>query len=165
MEVKMNTCWWATLGKKDLLELAYFLSKKALVLWENYNFPVESKDKWKTIKLLPNNALQEISNDLKNKNEDFNIGRINKLYTLFVTPVLQIRDGNLTLPYSVKSSFLSVFDILKGMQFTLNQSSAKQWFSKSISRSLDAIKISNLMTNDEISLLAHDFLLSHGKKD
>ncbi|HEY5462480.1 MAG TPA: hypothetical protein VIJ95_04425 [Hanamia sp.] len=162
MELKMETCWWASLGKKDLLELAYILSKNAIVLWDSYNFPEEFKDKLKEVKSLPDVALLEIAVGLNNKNENLNKDRINELYTLFVTPVLQIRDRNLKLPYVVKSAFLSVFQILKGMQFDWDQSQAMQCFSSSVTRSLDAIKISNIMTLDEISVLAQKYILLNG---
>jgi|GEM_PF-1679181 len=162
MELKTEPCWWSSLGKKELLELAYILSKNAIVLWDSYNIPEEFKDKLKEVKSLPGIALQEIAVGLNNKNENLNKDRINELYTLFVTPVLQIRDSNLKLPYVIKSAFLSVFDILKGMQFAWNPSQAMQCFSSSITRSLDAIKISNIMTNDEISLLTQKYKLLNG---
>lgn len=163
MEVKIDACWWESLGKKDLLELAYILSKNAIVLWDNYKFPDEFKDKLKAIKSLPNTALQEIAVDVNNKNENFNKDRIKDIFTFFVTPVLQIRDGNLKLPYVVKSAFLSVFDILKGMQYTWDQSQAMECFSSSITRSLDALSISNIMTNDEIDTLKQKYLLLGGE--
>lgn len=163
MEVKTDSCWWESLGKKDLLELAFILAKNAIVLWDNYKFPDDFKDKFKVIRSLPGMALQEIALDLTNKNEDFNNDRIKDIFTFFVTPVLQIRDGNLKLPYVVKSAFLAVFDILKGMQYTLNQSQAKQYFSLSVTRSLDAINISNLMTNEEIDTLKKKYLLPGGE--
>jgi hypothetical protein len=163
MEAKIESCWWKSLGKKDLLELAYILSKNAKVLWDNYHFPDEYKEKLNAIKLLPDIALEEIAYDLENKPDDFNKDRIKDIFTFFVTPVLQIRDGNLKLPFVVKSAFLSVFDILKGMQYNLNQSQAMQCFSSSISRSLDALNISNMMTNKEIDTLLQKFFSLAGK--
>ncbi|HET7118236.1 MAG TPA: hypothetical protein VFI29_17190, partial [Hanamia sp.] len=117
------------------------------------------------IKSLPGIALKEIDTLIKNKNGSFDIERLTKLFTLFVTPVLQIRDGNLKLPYVVKSTFLSVFNILKGILSSNNKSQALDSFTLSISRSLDAIKISNILTSDEISKLTQKyFLLSEKNK-
>ncbi|MEO6837293.1 MAG: hypothetical protein ABI261_02670 [Ginsengibacter sp.] len=162
MEIRTDEKWWDTLSKKDLLELAFILSKRALVLWDNYNFPEGSEEKLNLIKRLPGDALQEISMGI-GKNE-FNKDNINKLFTLFVTPILQIRDGNLKLPYVVKSTFQSVFDILRGIMMTKNKSQYLQSFSSSITRSLDAIKISNLMTINEIDLLTRKYLLLSDRK-
>ena len=154
--------WWVTLSKKDLLELAFILSKRALVLWDNYNFPEGSEERLNLIKPLPGNALLEIARGI-DKNE-FNKDNINKLFTLFVTPILQIRDGNLKLPYVVKSAFQSVFDILRGIMITKNKAQYLQFFSSSITRSLDAIKISNLLSNDEIEMLTRKYLLLSDRK-
>ena len=161
MDIRTEQKWWDALSKKDLLELAFILSRRALVLWDNYNFPEGSEEKLNLIKPLPGKALQEIANGI-DKNE-FNKDNINKLFTLFVTPILQIRDGNLKLPYIVKSAFLSVFDILKGIMITKNKYQYLQSFSSSITRSLDAIKISNIMTNNEINDLTKKYLLLSDK--
>lgn len=154
--------WWITLSKKDMLDLAYVLSKHALVLWDNYNFPEGSEEKLNLIKPLPGNALLEIAGGI-DKN-DFNKDNINKLFTLFVTPILQIRDGNLKLPYVVKSAFQSVFDILRGIMMTKNKTQYLQSFSSSITRSLDAIRISNLLSNNEIETLTRKYLLLGDRK-
>ena len=162
MEMRIDEKWWITLSKKDLLELAFILSKHSLVLWDNYKFPEGSEEKLNLLKPLPGKALLEIANGI-GKNE-FDKDSINKLFTLFVTPILQIRDGNLKFPYVVKSAFLSVFDILRGIMMTKNKSQYLQSFSSSITRSLDAIKISNLMSINEIDLLTRKyFLLSDWK--
>lgn len=159
MEVNIDDCWWTALDKNDSLELAFTLSKKALVLWNNFNFTGELKDKLNAIKPLPAAALKEIDILIRNKNEGFDKKKLTNLFTLFVTPVLQIRDGELNLPYVVKSSFLSVFNILKGILSSRNKSQALNWYSLSISRALDAIKISNILTSDEISKLTQKYFL------
>lgn len=156
--MKTDEKWWISRGKKDILELAFILSKNALVLWDDYNSN-KSEVKLNLIKSLPGDALQEIAEGINNTKNEFNRDNINKLFTLFVTPVLQIRDGELKLPYVVKSAFLSVFDILKGILSIRNKSQALQCFSSSITRSLDAIKISDIMTNNELSLLTKKYLL------
>ena len=157
--MKTDEKWWISRGKKDILELAFILSKNALVLWDNYNFSDKSEVRLNLIKSLPGDALQEIAEGINNVKNEFNKDKINKLFTLFVTPVLQIRDGELKLPYIVKSAFLSVFDILKGILSMRNKSQALQCFSSSITRSLDAIKISHIMTSNELSLLTKKYLL------
>lgn len=154
--------WWVTLSKRDMLELAFILSKHAVALWDNYAFQERSEEKLNLIKSLPGDALKEIAKEI-DKNE-FDKEHINKFFTLFVTPVLQIRDGNLKLPYMIKSAFLSVFDILRGIMIAKNKSQYLQSFSSSITRSLDAIKISNLLTNNEIEMLKRKYLLPSGKK-
>lgn len=163
MEVDMDTCWWASLGKRDLLELAFILSKNALVVWENHHFPDKLKDNFNSIKSLPGKALHEIEYAIDKNNEAINEDSLNDLFTLFVTPVIQFQDGDLHLPYEVKSAFLSVFDILKGMLSTRNEFVGQQCFSSSITRSLDAIKISNVLTYKEISMLTQKYLLLSGK--
>ncbi len=159
MEVNLDVCWWATLDSKDILELAHVLSKNAIVVWDNYNFPEEVESKLHSVKSLPFKSLDAISEviDKKNSFEQNNI--LNEFFTSFVTPVIQFQDGYLKLPYEVKSAFLSVFDILKGMLSVRNKFVAVQCFSSSITRSLDAIKISNILTHKELSMLTQKYLL------
>lgn len=165
MEDSLGECWWATLDKNESLELAFILSRKVLILWDKFDSPdIDLRNKLKAIKSLPNMALKEIDAYIKNKNENFDIKRLNKLFTLFVTPVLQIRDGNLKLPYVVKSTFLSVFNILKGILSSKDKSQILASFTLSISRSLDAIKFSNILTPDEVSVLTRKYFLLSRKK-
>jgi len=107
--VNHEDLWWLSLKKKDLLELAFTLSQKALPLWNGFNFPGNFKDK---IKSLPQFALAEIAVSMVKKSD--NESHLNDYYTSFITPVVQIQDGDLKFPYEVKLAFLSVFDILKG---------------------------------------------------
>ncbi len=164
MEWKLDECWWASLDKNESLKLAFTLSKKTLVLWDNFDFSDELNEKLNAVRFLPGMALQEIGNSIgNNKIESFDNERLTNLFTLFVTPVLQIRDGNLKLPYEVKLAFLSVFNILKGILSARNNSQAQNCFSVAITRSLDAIKISNILTAEEISQLTQKYFLLSGR--
>ncbi|HUZ58581.1 MAG TPA: hypothetical protein VMU83_07355 [Hanamia sp.] len=165
MAINPDKCWWTALDKNQSLDLAFTLSKKALVLWDNFNFQDEIKDKLNAIKALPGIALKEIDDVIDKRNESFDEERLTNIFTLFVTPVLQIRDGNLKLPYVVKSTFLSVFNILKGILSSNDKSNALDCFSLSISRSLDAITISNILTSEEISKLTQKYFLLSGKNE
>jgi hypothetical protein len=151
--VNHEDLWWLSLKKKDLLELAFTLSQKALPLWNGFNFPGNFKDK---IKSLPQFALAEIAVSMVKKSD--NESHLNDYYTSFITPVVQIQDGDLKFPYEVKLAFLSVFDILKGMLSTRNKYAAIEAFSSSITRSLDAIKISNILTTNEVAKLTDEFV-------
>ncbi|MDE3184219.1 MAG: hypothetical protein KGM16_12450 [Bacteroidota bacterium] len=145
--------WWKELTKKDMLEMAFVLSKKALPAWNNFHLYSELKHELKT---LPENALQDIEAMLKGKSDE---QKLNEHFTSFVTPVINIQDGYLKFPYEVKLAFLSVFHILHGMLSTSNMVVAKEAFSSSISRSIDAIKIAGILTADEISLMIQKYYL------
>lgn len=159
MEINLDVCWWVSLESQDLLELAHVLSRNAITVWEKYNFPAEIELKLHSVRSLPLKTLRAISEviDKRNSIQQHNI--LNEFFTSFVTPVIQFQDGYLQLPYEVKSAFLSVFDILKGMLPVKNKFVAVQCFSSSITRSLDAIKISNILTHKELSMLTQKYLL------
>jgi hypothetical protein len=163
MEVRMDICWWASLGLREIQELALILSRNALPVWDSYDFPQELKNRLNSIKHLPVNALHAISNVMSKKSGMLAENLLTEFFTSFVTPVIQFQDGELKLPYEVKSAFLSVFDILKGMLSVRNKYVALQCFSSSITRSMDAIKISNLLTQKEISMLTQKYLLLSNK--
>ena len=154
MNVNNEDHWWLSLKKKDLLELAFILAQKALPVWNKFKFPATFKEK---IKLLPQSALAEVAISIAQK--DNNESNLNEFYTCFITPVIQLQDGELKLPYQVKLVFLSVFDILKGMLSGRNKYVAIESFSSSILHSLDAIKISNILTKNEIAMLTDEFLM------
>jgi hypothetical protein len=154
MILKHEDHWWLSLKKKDLLELAFILAKNALPVWNKFKFPAAFKEK---IKLLPQSALAEVAIAIAQKNN--NESNLNDFYTSFITPVIQFQDGDLKLPYHVKLAFLSVFDILKGMLSGRNKYVAIESFSSSILRSLDAIKIANILSNNEIAMLTDEFVL------
>ncbi len=145
--------WWQLLKKKDMLEMAVVLANHALPAWNNYHFYAEIKHE---LKSLPENAMKEIESFLKGtRNEQ----KLNEHYTSFITPVIHIRDGYLKYPYEVKLAFLSVFHILHGMLSSTNVVAAKEAFSTSITRSIDAIKIAGILTAEEISFLTHKYYL------
>ena len=164
IEVNMDVCWWASLETDTILELAYILSEKAIIVWNNYIFQGELADKLNSLKSLPANALHAIGNAINEKEERMNDLHLNKFFRSFVTPVIQFQDGDLNIPYEVKSAFLSVFYILKGMLSVRNPFIATHCFSSSITRSFDAIKISNVFTNKEISMLTQKYLLLSAKR-
>jgi hypothetical protein len=150
--------WWKELTKKDMLDMAFVLSKKALPAWNNFNLYSELKHELKT---LPENALQDIEAVLSGKSDE---QKLNEHFTSFITPVIHIQDGYLKFPYEVKMAFLSVFHILHGMLSSTNMIAAKEAFSDSIKRSIDAIKIAGILTADEISLMIQKYyLLSKAK--
>lgn len=159
MEVNLDTCWWATLNSDDTLKLAHLLSKNAIAVWDNYHFPVELESKLESVKSLPFKSLNAIHKVIDNRVNIDHDNVLNEFFTSFVTPVIQFQDGHLHLPYEVKSAFLSVFDILKGILSVRNKFVAVQCFSSSITRSLDAIKISNILTHKELSMLTQKYLL------
>ena len=145
--------WWKTLKKRDMLEMAFVLSQKALPAWNDFHLRSEINQELKT---LPANALQDIEAMLKGKMDE---QKLNEHFTSFITPVIHIQDGYLKFPYEVRLAFLSVFHILHGMLSTNNMVAAKEAFSASIKRSVDAIKIAGILTADEISLLTHKYYL------
>jgi len=153
MKVKSEASWWVALKKRDMLEMALVLSKHALPAWSNYNFPVNVKAK---VRSLPKNALSEIESFLLQK--DDNDHHLNHIYTAFITPVVQLQDADLIFPYEVRSAFLSVFQLVRGI-ISKNNFISRQSFSTSISRSLDAIRIGNIMTDHELSELTSKYLL------
>lgn len=153
MIVNHEDLWWLSLKKNDLLELAFILSQKVLPLWNNFNFPTNFKEK---IKSLPQFALAEIAVSMVKKCD--NESHLNNYYTSFITPVIQFQDGDLKFPYEVKLAFLSVFDILKGMLSMRNKFAAIDSYSSSITRSLDAINISNILTTNEVTKITDEFV-------
>ena len=161
MNLNSDMGWWLQLAKKDLLEMAILLCKNALPVWKSYPFPPSISQE---VKSLPLKALITIGAlDITNKNPEIEEA-IKNYFTSFVTPFIQIQDGDLDFPYAVKSSFLSVFYILKGLLSKKN-SSAVENFSTSISKSLDAIYISKMMTIHETeALIEKYFLLSLKQK-
>ncbi|MEO9020770.1 MAG: hypothetical protein ABI237_12565 [Ginsengibacter sp.] len=159
IEINTDACWWASLSSEHILELAFLLSQNALPVWEKYDFFGKIENQLHSVRLLPARALKGIGDILIRKRESADDKHLNNFFTSFVTPVIQFRDGDLNLPYEVKSAFLSVFDILKGMLSVRNPFLAVRCFSSSITRSMDAIVISNLLTNKEISMLTQKYLL------
>lgn len=150
----LNTGWWSFLAKKDMLALAILLSKNALPVWDNYQFACVTVE---GLKPLPAQALiviEKVKPEQKNKEIE---NAIKKYFTLFISPFIQLQDGDLELPYEVKSSFLSVFYILKGLLSTRNKAITES-FSTSVSKSLDAIYISKKMTNQQIETLLQKFI-------
>jgi hypothetical protein len=142
--------WWKSLKKKDMLELATVLANHALPAWNN--FPLHSKAKHE-LKSLPEKALKEIESAL-NGNLEHNLY---EHFNSFITPVIHIRDGYLKYPYEVRLAFLSVFHILHGMVSANNIIAAKEAFSSSISKSIDAIKIAGILTAEEIGLITQKY--------
>jgi hypothetical protein len=147
-----ETLWWKSLQVNDMLEMAFMLSQKALPAWNNFNLYGELK---KDLKHLPEKTLKEIEAILK-MGVSFE-HKLNEHFLSFVTPVIQIQDGDLKLPFEVKQSFLSVFHILKGMLSPRNDVAAIEAFSSSIKRSIDAIKIANILNSDEITALTNKY--------
>lgn len=144
--------WWKMLKEKELFEMSFVLAQKALPAWNDFTHPREIKHE---LKQLPGNALREIEVMLNGFN---NTHKLNEHFTSFITPVIQMRDGHLKYPYEVRQAFLSVFHILHGLVST-NSNAAKHAFSASISKALDAIKIGEILTLDEIALLTQKYYL------
>ena len=142
--------WWKSLKKKEMLEMATVLAKHALPAWNDFHFHSESKYE---LKELPGNALKGIESVLKGDLKH----DLCEHYNSFITPVIHIRDGYLKFPYEVRLAFLSVFHILHGMVSANNIVSAKEAFSSSISKSIDAIKIAGILTAEEISLITNKY--------
>lgn len=144
--------WWKSLQPGDMLEMAFILSKKALPVWNNFDLFDEIKLE---LKSLPEKTLKEIETVLE-------LGysfehKLNEHFSAFITPVIQIKDGNLKLPFEVKQAFFSVFHILKGMLATKNEVAVKDDFSSSIKNSIDAIRIAKVLTRDEIFLITNKY--------
>jgi hypothetical protein len=148
----VEVAWWKSLKKKDMLEMATVLAKHALPAWNDFDLHCKSKQELKT---LPENALKEIQSALKGNLEH----NLCQHYNSFITPVIHIRDGYLKYPYEVRLAFLSVFHILHGMVSTNNIAAAKEAFSSSISKSIDAIKIAGILTTEQISLITNKYYL------
>lgn len=144
--------WWKSLQAGDMLEMAFILSKKALPVWDNFNLFDEIKLE---LKSLPEKTLKEIETVLELGNTFEH--KLNEHFSSFITPVIQMKDGNLKLPFEVKQSFLSVFHILKGILATKNEVAVKDDFSSSIKMSIDAIKIAKILSRDEIFLLTNKY--------
>ncbi|MEO8854489.1 MAG: hypothetical protein ABI359_11970, partial [Ginsengibacter sp.] len=161
MNLNSDVGWWSLLAKKDQLEMAILLCKNAMPVWKNYDFPSSTGN---SLKGLPIKALITIE-ALNTPDKNIEAEEAIKIYfTAFVTPFIQIQDGGLDFPYAVKSSFLSVFYILKGLLSKKN-STALEDYSTSISKSLDAIYISKMMTISETeALIEKYFLLSLNQK-
>ena len=152
MTAGSESSWWKSLQKDDMLEMAFILSKNALPAWSNFELFDELK---KDLEHLPEKTLKEIETVLE-------LGysfehKLNEHFASFITPVIQIQDGHLKLPFEVKQSFLSVFHILKGMLSTKNEAAVIEAFSSSIKKSIDAIKIAKILTTDEIFLLTNKY--------
>jgi hypothetical protein len=150
MTRRSDVLWWKKLKEKDLLEMSLILAQNALPAWTDFNHKPESKN---DLKCLPVKALREIEVAVKGFQ---NHERIMEHFKSFVTPVINMRDGYLKYPYAVKLSFLSVFHILHGI-ISNDVISARQAFSSSISKAMDAIKIAGILTSEEISLLTHKY--------
>lgn len=156
-------CWWASLSAADIQQLAFVLSRNAIRVWNNYHFPEETASHLEAVKNLPVTALEFINGAIAKTSDMLHEKKLDHFFKLFITPVIQFQDGEIKIPYEVKSAFLSVFYILKGMLSVRNKFVAVQCFSSSITRSLDAIKISNILTSNEISMLTQKYLLLSNK--
>lgn len=152
MTRSLEVLWWKKLNEKDLLELSFLLSQKALAAWNNFDHCDKIKQE---LRSLPENSLKEIEVTLKGFH---NAHKLNEHFNSFVTPVINIRDGYLKYPHEVKLAFLSVFHILHGLVST-DIVSAKQAFISSVTKAIDAIKIAGILTSEEISLLTHKYYL------
>lgn len=153
MTVSTEVSWWKELTKKDMLEMALVLSKKALPAWNNFNLYSKLNHE---LKVLPANALEDMDAMFNGKLDE---RKLNEHFSTFITPVIHIQDGYLKFPYEVKLAFLSVFHLLKGILSESNKLAAREEFSSSISRSIDAIQISNLMGPEEITELTYKYFL------
>ena len=142
--------WWKSLKKKDMLEMATVLANHALPAWNNFHLHSKAKHE---LKILPEKALKEIESAIKGNLEH----NLCEHFNSFITPVIHIQDGYLKYPYEVRLAFLSVFHILHGMVSTNNIVAAKEAFSSSISKSIDAIKIAGILTAEEIALITHKY--------
>lgn len=147
-----ETLWWKSLHIDDMREMAFMLSQKALPAWNNFDLYEELK---KDLKDLPEKTLKEIEAVLQ-MGASFE-HKLNEHFVSFITPVIQIQDGHIKLPFEVKQSFLSVFHILKGVLSLKNEAAAIEAFSSSIKRSIDAIKIGNILNHDEILALTNKY--------
>ncbi|MEO8820757.1 MAG: hypothetical protein ABI267_01625 [Ginsengibacter sp.] len=147
-----ESSWWKSLQLNDMREMAFMLSQKALPAWNNFDLYEELK---KDIKSLPEKTLKEIEIFLQMESSLEH--KLNQHFLSFVTPVIQIQDGHLKLPFEVKQSFLSVFHILKGVLSPKNEAAAIEAFSSSIKRSIDAIKIAKIMNPDEVLALTNKY--------
>lgn len=152
MTRSLEVLWWKKLNEKDLLELSFLLSQKALAAWNNFDHCDKIKQE---LRSLPENSLKEIEVMLKGFH---NTHKLNEHFNSFVTPVINIRDGYLKYPHEVKLAFLSVFHILHGLVST-DIVSAKQAFISSVTKAIDAIRIAGILTSEEISLLTHKYYL------
>lgn len=152
MAASSEGSWWKSLQPDDMLEMAFILSKTALPAWNNFAFFDELK---KDLKNLPEKALKEIETVLQSGNSFEH--KLNEHFLSFITPVIQIKDGHLKLPFEVKQSFLSVFQLLKGMLSPKNEAAFTECFSSSIKKSIDAIKLAKILTGDEIFLLTNKY--------
>lgn len=152
MTRRSEVLWWKGLKEKDLFELSFLLAQKALPAWNNFNHCSEIE---KELRSLPGNALNEIEARLKGFQ---NSHKLNEHFNSFITPVIHIRDGYLKYPHEVKLAFLSVFHILNGLIST-DVVSAKQAFSFSVTKAIDAIRIAGILTAEEISLLTQKYYL------
>ncbi len=152
MTAGSEVSWWKSLQADDMLEMAFVLSERALPAWNNFDLYGELK---KDLKNLPEITLKEIETVLQ-LGASFE-HKLNDHFRSFITPVIQIQDGHLKLPFEVKQSFLSVFHILKGVLSTKNEAAAIEAFSSSIKRSIDAIKIAKILNMDEILALTNKY--------
>lgn len=143
--------WHKTLKKKELLEMATILANHALQAWNDFHLNSSAKQE---LKSLPEKALKEIESASKGHHHD-----LKEHFTSFITPVIHIQDGYLKFPYEVRLAFFSVFHILHGMVSTNNVAAAKEAFSASISKSIDAIKIAGILTAEELGLITNKYYL------
>ena len=92
--------------------MAILLCKNAMPVWKNYDFPASTGNSLKGLPLKALITIEALNTPDKNIEAE---EAIKNYFTAFVTPFIQIQDGGLDFPYAVKSSFLSVFYILKGL--------------------------------------------------
>ena len=150
--------WWTGISNDAQLQLAIELAEKALPVWEQYAA--------KGILVYKENANESgyhvnkdlLYNSLTYLKSNFTLlttpGKmvltgLTKYQNEFIGPVMALADGYWKLPYAVKKVFYAVYQILKGI-LNYNEQEVNFDFSHSITDSLDAIDIADLLTEKQV---------------
>ena len=88
--------------------------------------------------------------------DNIKYGHIKKCLDEFIPPVIAMTDGEWVVPYFIKKIILSVFNILKGLEHN-NRLNKTDYFSKSISLSIEVIEARHLCAMNDLHNLLGEY--------
>ena len=104
------------------------------------------------------NAILEIKNNASIivLHDSIKYSHIKKCLDEFVPMVIAMNDGEWVVPYLIKKIILAVFNIIMGLEH-INLQSKKDYFSKSISLSIELIESRRLLSMNRMHLLLEEY--------
>lgn len=146
--------WWQKLDNLQKTKLACHLAETAIPVWEKYAGTEPISYGAVALTIVETHLLPETLNEINNYSHD--IQRINHRYKIFLSHVIDLKDGIWVCPHPVKKIVLSVYYIL--LSIVGQQSSAAQdrFLVESINAALECLELSHLYSREEIHRMIHE---------